>query len=359
MFAHAVPLPRPIAVVMALVASWSCIDDARHVTEADPYATLHQAARAMKSGVDTLQPITALNSPFKDNEASFTQDGHTVYFACYGRFGSAPTAADICVSHLTGQFEDMRWSEPELVPSPITTEFNEQEPKISLNGTRLYFQSNRPGGLGGVDVYYSDFVDGEWQKPVNLGAPINTVFNDHCLYFEDMRAYDDLEREAVAYLASNRPGTFGGNDLWISRRVNGVFQTPVNLGPQINSAANDHMAMLGPDGRLWVTSNRVGTMGGEDQWVSERDANGDWGALRNLGAPWNSASDDRCGDWTLKAGMGQTERSENAVGVGSEIYFVFSSSRPEPPTSPSGSGNLDNYFVRFDAVLEALGLSIP
>lgn len=58
------------------------------------------------------------------------------------------------MSHLTGQFEDMRWSEPELVPSPITTEFNEQEPKISLNGTRLYFQSNRPGGLGGLDASY-------------------------------------------------------------------------------------------------------------------------------------------------------------------------------------------------------------
>lgn len=306
---------------------------------------------------DELHPIDPLNSSFperKENEASFTHDGHTVYFACYGRFGSAPTAADICVSHLTGRFEDMQWSEPEPVPFPITTQFNEQEPKISLDGKRLYFLSNRPGGQGGVDVWVSERgPSGEWQDPESLPFPINTPFNDHCFYF------DDMVHEDSAYLASNRPGTLGGNDLWYTEKIDGQWTTPVNLGPNINSPQNDHMAMVGPDGRLWVTSNRAGTMGGEDQWVSELDANGSWGPLRNIGEPWNSPSDDRCGDWTFKRGMGQMERSDDAGGLGSEIYFVFSSSRPEAPTNPSGAGNLDHYYVRFDAVLESLGLSRP
>jgi WD40 repeat protein len=303
------------------------------------------------SADDEPTPITSLNSPFRDNEASFTHDGHTVYFACHGRFSSAPAAADICVSHLTGTFENMQWSEPEPVPFPITTtDFNEQEPKISLDGKRLYFQSNRPGGKGGLDVWVSERgPSGEWQDPVSLPFPINTAFNDHCLYF------DDMVHEDSAYLASNRPGTLGGNDLWYTVKIGGEWTAPVNLGPNINSPGNDHMAMVGPDGRLWVTSNRAGTMGGEDQWVSERDANGNWGPLRNLGAPWNSPSDDRCGDWTFKRGMGQMKRSDKAGGLGSEIYFVFASSRPEAP----GAGNLDNYYVRFGAVLESLGLSRP
>jgi hypothetical protein len=306
------------------------------------------------SADDELHPIDPLNSSFKENEASFTHDGHTVYFACYGRFGSAPTGADICVSHLTGRFEDMQWSEPEPVPFPITTQFNEQEPKISLDGKRLYFQSNRPGGKGGVDVWVSERgPSGEWQDPVSLPFPINTPFNDHCFYF------DDMVHEDSGYLASNRPGTLGGNDMWYTEKIDGHWTTPVNLGPNINSPRNDHMAMVGPDGRLWVTSDRAGTMGGEDQWVSEIDADGGWGPLRNIGAPWNSPSDDRCGDWTFKRGMGQMRRSDNAGGPGSEIYFVFSSSRPEAPTIPSGAGNLDNYYVRFDAVLESLGLSSP
>jgi hypothetical protein len=342
-FAISAVVPRffALACAMALIAGGTGVQAMEPAPESDsaPHA------------------IDPLNSPFKETEASFTHDGHTVYFACYGRFGSAPTAADICVSHLTGKFEDMQWSEPELVPFSLT-EFNEQEPKISLDGKRLYFQSNRPGGKGGLDVWVSERgPSGEWQDPVSLPFPINTPFNDHCLYF------DDPVNENSAYLASNRPGTLGGNDLWYTRKIDGEWTTPVNLGPNINSKDNDHMAMVGPDGRLWVTSNRAGTMGGEDQWVSERQPDSScgsppcWGPLINLGAPWNSPSDDRCGDWTFKTGMGQIERSDNAGGLGSEIYFVFSSSRPEAPAS--GAGNLDNYFVRFDAVLQSLGLSMP
>ena len=83
-----------------------------------------------------IHPIAALNSPFRENEATFSADGETVYFACFGRSAGSP---DICVSHLTGEFEDADWSEPELVPS-LSTPFNEQEPMLTLDGRHLYFQ---------------------------------------------------------------------------------------------------------------------------------------------------------------------------------------------------------------------------
>ena len=307
----------------------------------------------MVSNSDQPTPITPLNSPIRENEASFSHDGHTVYF----QRGPLETS-DIYVSHLSGNFEDMKWSEPEPLPAPINTPFSEVEPKISLDGKRLYFQSNRPGGKGGLDIWVSELgEDGLWQKPVSLPFPINTEFNDHCLYF------DDPINEDSAYLASNRPGTLGRNDLWYTRKVNGVWTTPVNLGPNINSPGNEHMAMLDPldSNRLVVTSNRLGTLGGEDQWISLRQPDSScasapcWGPLINLGAPWNSPSDDRCGDWTMKRGSGQMNRSTNARGLGSELYFVFASNRPDPPTNPTGRGNLDHYFVRWETVLESLG----
>jgi hypothetical protein len=212
-------------------------------------------------------------------------------------------------------------------------------------------------------VYYSDLVDGEWQTPVNLGAPINTRFNDHCLYFEDMRAYDDLDLETDVYLASNRrdlldpldpsKNTMGGNDMWVSHRKDGVYSTPVNLGPTINSGANDHMAMVGPDARLWVTTtdpNRPGALGGEDMYLSTRQADGSWGPLVNMGPSFNTAKDDRCADFVMSTGGGGMQRDDraNTGAEGDVTYAVYAST-----DRPGGMGNRDLWYFRLDDLLRS------
>jgi hypothetical protein len=300
--------------------------------------------------------LNAVNSAAAEHEASFTQDGHTMYFR---------RDADIYVSRLIGTFEDGRWTEPEKVPYPISTEFGDNEPKISRNGKRLFFNSNRPGGFGGFDVYYSDLVGGEWQTPVNLGPPINGPYNDHCVYFEDMRAYDDLDLETDVYLASNRvdplnpldpsKNTMGGNDMWVSHRKDGVYSQPVNLGPNINSKANDHMAMVGPDGKLWVTTTdptRPGAMGGEDMYRSTRQADGSWGPLVNMGPSFNTAKDDRCADFVMSTGQGGTQRSDEASthATGNVIYAVYAAT-----DRPGGMGNRDLWYFRLDDLLRTEG----
>ena len=301
--------------------------------------------------------INAINTAAPEHEASFTQDGHTMYFRCDDP-SPGGTGFDICVSRLLGNFEDGRWTDPERLPEPINTKSGDQEPKISRNGKRLFFQSDRlePGDLDrDADVYYSDLVDGEWQPPVRLPAPINTEFNDHCVYFEDMRAYDDLDLETDVYLASNRLGTRGGNDLWVSHRKDGVYTEPVNLndlspGSKINSAANDHMAMVGPDGRLWVTTNKPGGFGGEDMYISTRQADGNWGPLVNMGPTFNTARDDRCADFVMGTGKGGMKRNEEAGehAKGSVIYAVYAST-----DRPGGMGNRDLWYFRLDDLLKA------
>jgi hypothetical protein len=302
--------------------------------------------------------VNAVNTGSPEHEASFTQDGHLMYFRREGVGG----ASDIYVSRLIGTFEDGRWTDPEVLPFPINTPSLEGEPKISRNGKRLFFLSNRlePGdadGLRDTDVYYADLVDGEWQTPVRLPAPINTEFNDHCHYFEDMRAYDDLELETDVYLASNRPGIFpttpANNDMWISHRKDGVYSEPVNLGPNINSRFNDHMAMVGPDGRLWVTTTdpeRLGALGGEDMYLSTRQADGSWGPLVNMGPSFNTAKDDRCADFVMGTAQGGMERDDeaNANARGSVIYAVYASTDRE-----GGMGNRDLWYFRLDDLLRA------
>jgi len=225
---------------------------------------------------------SVINSPKRDAEPTFSADGSTMYFNCVGRPGHS--GSDICVTHRVGG----GWSEPTVVESVSTEDYTEVEPLLSPDGTRLYIMSDRPGGLGSMDIWVSEWVDGDWSEPVNLGAPINSPYADHCIYFAGP-SWD------VAFWTSTRPGGFGGNDIWTSERVDGVWQPAVNLGPNVNSASTEHHSLPSPDGRsLYVTSVRPQGLGGEDIYVTTRGADGAWGPLVNLGAVVNSEGDDRC-----------------------------------------------------------------
>ena len=223
-----------------------------------------------------------INSAARDAEPTFTADGQTMYFNCFDREGEE--GSDICVSHLEG--ED--WGEPSIVWEVSTREHLEVEPLLSPDGQQLYIMSNRPGGKGGMDIWVSDYVDGKWSSPTNLDAPINSAYADHCLYFSG----DDWE---IAYWTSTRPGGFGGNDIWTSERVDGVWQEAKNLGPNINTAASEHHSLPSPDGKsLYITTTREDGFGGEDIFVTTRGADGNWSELTNLGAQVNSDQHDRC-----------------------------------------------------------------
>ncbi|MDE0394503.1 MAG: hypothetical protein OYK82_06970 [Gammaproteobacteria bacterium] len=225
-----------------------------------------------------------VNSGAVDTEPTFSSDGSTMYFSCHDR--RDPAGADICVSYRDA---DGAWTAPEIVGPPISSpEWREQEPLLSPDGTELYIMSDRPGGMGSVDIWVSEWEGNGWGELRNLGAPINSEFADHCLYF----AGPDWE---IAYWTSTRPGGYGGNDIWMSERVDGEWQEPVNLGPLVNSEASDHHSLPSADGNsLYITSNREGGYGLEDIYVTTRNAAGEWGPLVNLGPLVNTETNDRC-----------------------------------------------------------------
>ena len=223
-----------------------------------------------------------VNTGARDAEPTFTADGLTMYFNCFDREGE--TGSDICVSH----WEDNAWSDPRIVWEVSTKEYLEVEPLLSPDGKQLYIMSNRPGGKGGHDIWVSELIEGNWTTPKNLDGPMNSAYSDHCLYF----AGDDWE---IAYWTSTRPGGFGGNDIWTSEKVDGVWQAAINLGPNVNSAASEHHSLPSPDGNsLYVTTTRDDGFGGEDIFVTTRDGNGNWSELTNLSAQVNSDQHDRC-----------------------------------------------------------------
>jgi hypothetical protein len=184
------------------------------------------------------------------------------------------------------------WSAPVNFGAPINSAFSDQQPAISRNGRSLYFTSNRPGGLGGFDMYVSQraSVHDPWGSPVNLGPTVNTTSSEgnpafsrdgHSMFFQ-----------------SDRPGGLGGIDIWASRHVNKHddfgWQTPVNLGAGVNTAAgdqapsyfeNDENGENDEDGKngendeggaaqLFFASDRPGGPGGLDIYISEQTAAG-------------------------------------------------------------------------------------
>jgi hypothetical protein len=130
----------------------------------------------------------------------------------------------------------------------------------------------------------------EWSEPVNLGPVVNSPF---------IETGAELSPDELSlYFNADRPGGLGGRDQWVSRRAchDCPWQAPVHLGPNLNSPQTDGTPAFSPDGHLlFFTSSRAGGQGGEDIWVSRRTNTKDdlgWGPPVNLGPGLNTPSNE-------------------------------------------------------------------
>ena len=147
------------------------------------------------------------------------------------------------------------WTEPVRFKAPINTGF-ETWPSLSRDKT-LYFFSRRHGGMGGFDIYRSVPEKGEYGEVQNLGNVINTRYTEEDPFIAPDGSY--------LLFDSDRPGGYGGYDLYIAwRGKDGAWKLPVNLGAKVNSKDAENRAYVSPDGNyLFFTSDRNGTM---DTW---------------------------------------------------------------------------------------------
>jgi Tol biopolymer transport system component len=163
-------------------------------------------------------------------------------------------------------------------------------PRISTDGLSLFFPSERSGGVGGRDVYVTTraTTGDPWGAPVNLGPTVNSPADDYSLSI----SADGLS----LYFASKRAGGFGAYDIWVTKRAtkNDPWGEPVNLGPTVNSSSDTYSMAISTDGlTLHFTSNRPGGSGGYDVYVTTRPTTSDaWSDPANLGPTVNSSSNE-------------------------------------------------------------------
>lgn len=124
------------------------------------------------------------------------------------------------------------WAPIKKLNKNINTRFYESHAGISADGKKLYFTSNREGGQGGLDIYVSEKdVTGEWGVAVNLGAAVNTPFNEDNPFM--------TKNDSVLYFSSEGHSTIGGFDIFKSLKLGNVWKTPENLGYPVNSTDDD------------------------------------------------------------------------------------------------------------------------
>jgi hypothetical protein len=167
------------------------------------------------------------------------------------------------------QFSD--WSPPVSLGPIINTEFEDSGAFISRDGLRLYFNSNRPGGFGGLDIYVSKraTVCDPWGQPENLGPTVNSTGNDQTAAISP-----DGRR---LYFASDRPGGFGGLDIYVSTRRNKrddfAWGPPENLGSAVNTTQPEFVGSLLREKRprREVLYFARGAVGERDLYVTRRN----------------------------------------------------------------------------------------
>ncbi len=241
-----------------------------------------QAAQAQKysdwSAAVNLGP--AINSAFSDQGPAISKDGLSLYFTS-DRPEGLGGPFDMYVSQRASV--DDPWGSPVNLGPTVNTAFDEGEPGLSRDGHFLFFQSKRPGGFGGIDLWVSyrehTHDDFDWQPAVNLGAGVNSAADDQGpSYFEN-----EEDGAPQLYFGSSRPGGLGGNsnrvgsigagDLWAATRESTLdaWSTPVNLGSPVNTSSQEQAPYLSSDGKtLFFSSGRPGGFGGLDLYVTTR-----------------------------------------------------------------------------------------
>lgn len=246
------------------------------------------------------------------------------------RFKAVGPAFLVCLAMLSASpvetakpFE--AWTAPVNLGEDVNSAFNEFLPELSSNGLSLFFASNRPGPFGGEDLWVSRRAsrDARWGTPVNLGTLVNTSFNERS---------PALSRDGhLLFFASDRPGGAGSLDIWVSWRAHThddfAWQPAVNLGTGVNGAAGD----FGPSyfendeigiPNLFFASSRPGGVGGVDIYRSELLPSGSFGPASSIPVLNAPENDFR-----------PTIRPDG-------LELIFDSSRPGPP-DVSGLGLRD------------------
>ncbi len=208
--------------------------------------------------------------------------------------------------------------------APFSGKYYDLEASFAPDGNALYFSSNRPKNdsttMQDFDIWKTEKINGIWQSPINLGTTVNSDKDEY---------YPSITNDGSIYFTAAYPHSKGKEDIWKSAFINGAYSTPINLPDAINSDKYEFNAFILPDESaiIFTSCGRKDELGGCDLYISKKDKQGEWQMAKNAGATINSSSLDFCP-------FISADRQ----------FFVFTSNHSKLKKSYSQQMNLDTFI---------------
>ncbi len=192
--------------------------------------------------------LLSFSGKYADIEPSFSVDGNKLYFASNRPLDYDTTRTDFNI--WVSERTESSWTEPEPLPPNVNTEHDEFYPSVSRNGN-LYFTTVRENGFGGEDIFVSRCVDGIYSDPEPLDSSINTPIYE-------FNACISPDEDLIIFSSFGRKDGLGGGDLYYSiKDETGNWKTAVNMGDIVNSEYLDYCPFIDvPRDNFYFTSER-------------------------------------------------------------------------------------------------------
>jgi len=174
-----------------------------------------------------------INTIRREGACTISADGRHLIFTVCGERG-----CDLYESRKTGAV----WSQPKSLGAAINTPSWDAQPSLSADGRELYFVSDRPGGRGGYDIWYSRLDESGWMKAVNAGNAINTPF-------DEISPYIHVNNKTLYIVSNGYPG-FGGYDIYMAEKIENGWAAPINLGKPLNDHQDQYSFIVTNDGAM-------------------------------------------------------------------------------------------------------------
>lgn len=203
---------------------------------------LHDSIRYMNPMTTKVRRLQGGNKKWHEGPATFFKEQDRVIFSRNIKRSDGVSRQALYMATVTGE----KWNEPILLQFNVDNA-SSAHPALSPDNKVMYFASDRPGGVGGTDLYRVSYDNGVWGTPENV-AEVNTVHNE---------AFPYVAEDGTLYFSSDgRPG-LGGMDIFMASVSNGAIASVVNMGTPVNSMTDDFGIILNPGSRTgFFSSNR-------------------------------------------------------------------------------------------------------
>ena len=220
-----------------------------------PFLDLYSGKLEENGEITNSKKMSSLNKKYHEGPASYNKTGNIIIYT-QDNYQSKSSDGIRKLELMESTFKDGEWSEK--IPFALNNkEYSVGHPSLSADGNTLYFASDMPGGIGGVDIYrVIRNADGTWGKAENLGEKINTEGNE---------MFPFVHESGMFFFSSDgRPG-LGGLDVFVSQLKNNQFAKVINLGTPVNGSKDDFSFVLNESKtKGYFASNREGGKGDDD-----------------------------------------------------------------------------------------------